>query len=156
MTTIAQERDGSKLKPVYAADIELLNSGGTFRIADRQIVTGGNRYESYMIDVAALSAQLDSLTSAGNNVNLAVTLSNARYRAYDYLSQIEDDHPLTGAQITLYELYLDLWGGLSEPVTLYVGVIDKVENITDRQFTLSLSDIEYHKNLKWEAYYAEL
>jgi hypothetical protein len=143
MSTILQARDGSRIKPVYLLVIVLENSGDTLYLSDREITVGGNRYQSYLLNMTEIGEQLQRANSEGLNSNLTLNFKNDAYGAHPYLIQKGTLTPFEGATCTISEVYLDDIGTASDAEVLYVGVLDNPKSIDLMRFSCMVSSAEF-------------
>lgn len=146
MATIAQLRERPGAKPVYLAQIQLLNGGPLVYWALININIGGHQYGDYIDELKGVDSALSLVDTAVNNLGITISCNNTRWREFAYLSEGLETYPITGAAITLLETYLDNAGvpASDGPVILTKGFVEQPETITPLGFECKVSSRLYH------------
>jgi hypothetical protein len=139
MTT--ETRSKVNLTPIYLVEIGLLGTGApTLYFADRNLTVSSQDYLDFIDSIDGISEELSFLTSSGLNADITINFKNETFQTYTYLIQIGDTYPFDGAVCTIKEVYKKQDGTYTTPETLFVGVLDELENINLSSFSCNVSD----------------
>ncbi len=153
---IAQARDGSSLEPVFICDIQLKNAGPLLRFSTRQITVGGYLYEPYIEAISGLSDEINRIDSSFLNAAIQIVFKNLPFKTYDFLIEIADTYPFTGAQITVKEVYLSNGSPTSDTATLFLGNLDEPREIDIAAFKCNVSTRAFYLDQTWNQAFVTL
>jgi len=148
MTTFADARKANWIKPVYLLQIQTLNSGPILYFANSNIKVGAQHYADYMISMTSIQQSTSRIDGKGINSNIRLRFKNRPFSTYDKLIELRDDNPMTGAEITIKEIYFDRHGAQTTVDTVAVGVLDEAVNITSEHFDHNISNLDFVTDLK--------
>ena len=125
MSMIAEARAHDRAEPVYLLEIGLLGADApVLYLAERDLVAGGNCYESYLSEVQGLEWRLGSFAPVGPHAGPGFRLLNEPWREFSRLIEVGEEFPFEGASISLRETYLVRGGAPVPPEILFVGVLE--------------------------------
>jgi hypothetical protein len=150
VTTFAEARNRARTEPVILVEIELLNSGPTLYLSDRNVTVGGRHYQDYLESLGSLGEELRRQDSSSLNTDASLRFRNDPYGGYAHLVEMEAAHPFTGAAVTVRECYLDEDGTPSDTETIFRGVLDEPREIDLLGFTCRISTMEHKADRQWK------
>lgn len=147
--SIAQARDNNRAEPVYLIEIQLKNSGPMLYFATRNIIVAGQIYEDFIESISGLGSEVKRVDSSFMNSQTTITFNNDRFRAYTRLIEIAEVYPITTADCTIKELYLDAQGNQSAVETVDSGKLDSPKNIDKLKFSCQMSNRLFVAGQQW-------